>query len=66
MDFAAQHSRRADLQYRRLFDALDQRRVCVNAASRGQSCGTRTLLNCVFSRPESGCGGSVFAELREL
>ena len=56
MDVAAEHSRRADLQYRRLPDAPDERRVRLNAASCDQSGGPRALRRRAFSRPESGCG----------
>ena len=51
MDVAAEHSRRADLQYRRLPDALDERRVRLNAASRGQSGGRERYAVAFFLDP---------------
>ena len=53
MDRSAGRPWRLHRQYRRLPDALDQRRLCLNAASSGQSQREGALFDRLFLRPES-------------
>src|SRR4029077_4942463 len=65
MDRSPRRSRRIYRQYRRLPDALDERRLCFNPASRRQSKRGGAVLYRVFLRPESGRDGRNNPELRE-
>src|ERR1700723_1361294 len=56
--------RRLHRQHRRLPDALDQRRLCFNPASRRQSERERALFDRLFLRSESGRDGRNNSELR--
>jgi len=58
---AAPHVR---LQYRRLPDALVERRLRLDAPSRGQSLGPPALVGAVFPRPQRRCARRVPAELQ--
>ena len=64
MDRSAGRPRRLRRQYRRLPDALDERRLRFNPASRRQSERAGAVLDRLFLRPQSGRDGRNNSELR--
>ena len=64
MDRSGGRSRRLHRQHRRLSDALDQRRVCFNAAPRRQPQRQRALFDRLLLRSESGCDRRDHSRLR--